>query len=176
MRTGAYSDAPGATTRRTYSKLVKTGTPGIFKRGDRYVVVYRDPAGKQRKKHAATLAEARSLKATLVADVVRGEHVAESKVAFAGYAKSWIETYSGRTSRGIRDVTLADYRRALGLDADGKPTGSGAVAFFGRTPLKAIRPQDVKRYAASVAARGVARNTVRLAVAPVRALLADAHE
>ncbi len=43
-------------------------------------------------------------------------------------------------------------------------------------PLAAIRPQDVKGYAAHVAARGVARNTVRLAVAPVKALLATAHE
>jgi hypothetical protein len=34
----------------------------------------------------------------------------------------------------------------------------------------------VKGYAAHVAARGVARNTVRLAVAPVKALLATAHE
>jgi integrase len=34
----------------------------------------------------------------------------------------------------------------------------------------------VKAYAAKVAARGVARNTVRLAVAPVKAMLATAHE
>jgi integrase len=43
-------------------------------------------------------------------------------------------------------------------------------------PLAAIRAQDVKAYAAQVAARGVARNTVRLAIAPVKAMLATAHE
>ena len=49
--------------------LVKTTTPGIYKRGSRYVVRYRDPNGKQRKRFARTLAEARDLKATLTADV-----------------------------------------------------------------------------------------------------------
>jgi integrase len=157
--------------------LTKTGTPGIFKRGPgSYVVVYRDTTGKQRKKCARTLAEARTVKSTLTADVKRGEYMEESRIVFADYAATWIQTYGGRTSRGIRPVTLADYRRSLGLDAEGKPTGSGAVEFFGRTPLRAIRPQDVKRYASSVASRGVARNTVRLAVAPVRALLATAFE
>jgi integrase len=68
------------------------------------------------------------------------------------------------------------YRGELGLDAEGNPTGKGAVAYFSRMPLAAIRAQDVKAYAAQVAARGLARNTVRLAVAPVKAMLATAHE
>jgi len=54
-------------------RLVKTSTPGIYKRGGRYVVVFRDPHGKQRKRSAKTLAEARDLKAALTADVKRGE-------------------------------------------------------------------------------------------------------
>jgi integrase len=157
-------------------RMVRTGTPGIYRKGSRYVVVFRDPHGKQRKRSARTLAEARTLKAALTADVNRSEYVAETRVSFAEYAVRWIATYDGRTARGIRAGTLRDYRRALGLDADGEPTGGGAVAYFGRTPLSAIRAQDVKAYAAHVAARGVARNTVRLAVAPVRALLATAHE
>jgi integrase len=116
------------------------------------------------------------LKAALTADVKRSEYVEESRLSFADYAKRWIETYDGRTARGIRAGTLRDYRRALGLDAEGNITGTGAIAHFGRTPLAAIRPQDVKAYATLVAARGVARNTVRLAVAPVKAMLATAHE
>jgi integrase len=91
-------------------------------------------------------------------------------------ASRWIASYDGRTARGIRPATLAAYRGELGLDADGKPTGKGAVAYFGRTPLAAVTAQDVKAYAAQVAARGVARNTVRLAVAPVKAMLATALE
>jgi integrase len=41
---------------------------------------------------------------------------------------------------------------------------------------KTIEPRDVKAYAERVAARGVAPNTVRLALAPVKALLATAVE
>lgn len=167
---------PAASSQTSGVRLVKTSTPGIYKKQNRYVVVFRDPSGRQRKRSARTLAEARTLKAALTADVKRSEYHEESKVAFVDYARNWIDTYDGRTSRGIRAGTLRDYRRTLGLDEQGEPTGTGAVAYFGRMPLAAIRPQDVKQYAAQVAARGVARNTVRLAVAPVKALLATAHE
>jgi integrase len=158
------------------TRLIRTATPGIYRKDNRYIVVFRDPSGRQRKRSARTLAEARAVKSSLTADVNRNEYVAESKVSFTDYAKRWIETYDGRTARGIRSHTLRDYRRQLGLDADGEATGRGAVTHFGRTPLAAIRPQDVKAYAAKVAARGVARNTVRLALAPVKAMLATAHE
>jgi hypothetical protein len=39
------------------AKLETTATPGIYKRGNRYCLVYRDPYGKQRKRAARTLAE-----------------------------------------------------------------------------------------------------------------------
>src|SRR5436190_3598291 len=105
-------------------RLVKTSTPGIYKRGGRYTVVYRDPHGKQRKRSARTLAEAREVKATLTADVKRGEYRAFSKVTFSEYAPEWIASYTGRTSRGIRPETLADYRSDLERIA---------IPFFGRT-------------------------------------------
>ena len=53
--------------------LVKTKTPGIFKKNARYVVIFRDSSGRQRKRFARTMAEARDLKALLTADVRRGE-------------------------------------------------------------------------------------------------------
>jgi integrase len=157
-------------------RLVKTSTPGIYKRGSRYVLIFRDPHGRQRKRSARTLAEARDLKATLTADVKRGEYRALAKVTFADYAAEWIEGYQGRTSRGIRPETLADYRRDLGLTADGNPSGDGALAFFGRMQLATIEPRDVKRYAATLAERGLAPGSVRNLLAPVRALLATAFE
>jgi integrase len=175
--------------------LVKTATPGIYKRGSRYVVVIRDPYGKQRKKSARTLAEARDLKSTLTADVARGEYRAVSKVGFTEYALEWIEHYGGRTSRGIREQTKADYKDRL---------EQYAIPFFGRMQLAAIEPRDLKRFAAHVAESGLtcrscrgeveqrlrcracagsglrpgrmAANSVRLALAPVKALLATAHE
>jgi integrase len=159
--------------------LVRTSVPGVYKRGNRYVVRYRDHRGKERKRFARTLAEARDLKATLTADVKRGEYRALSRVSFAEYAPTWIGSYAGRTSRGIRDVTRRDYARELGLDPDTREPldpPRGAVAFFGRMRLAEIEPRDVKEYAASVAARGVSANTVRIALAPVKALLATAVE
>jgi hypothetical protein len=76
-------------------RLVKTGTPGIYRRGSRYVVVFRDPHGKQRRRSVRTLAEARDLKAALTADVRRGEYRTLSRVSFADYAAEWIESYQG---------------------------------------------------------------------------------
>ena len=66
--------------------LVRTGVAGVYRRGSRYVVVFRDPQGRQRKRFARTLAEARDLKAMLRADVSRGEYRAQSRVTFADYA------------------------------------------------------------------------------------------
>ncbi len=173
-------DMPSAEDRR----LVKTATPGIYKRDNRYIVRYRDPRGRQRKRFARTLAEARDGKATLTADVKRGEYRALSRVTFREYAPTWIKSYAGRTSRGLRDGTRADYARELGLDPEtGEPVDPerAAVKFFGRMRLPEIEPRDVKEYAAEVASRKVgdrlvSTNTVRLALAPVKALLATAVE
>jgi integrase len=175
--------------------LVRTATPGIYKRGSRYVVVFRDAYGKQRKRSARTLAEARDLRSTLTADVARGEYRAVSKVGFTEYALEWLAHYGGRTSRGIREQTKADYQDRL---------VQYAIPFFGRMQLAAIEPRDLKRFAAHVAESGLtcrtcrgdverrlrcracggsgrrvgrmAPNSVRLALAPVKALLATAHE
>jgi integrase len=83
---------------------------------------------------------------------------------------------------GVGETTLADLRRGLGLDADGNPTGGGAIAFLGGRRLAEIEPRDLRAYAVHVAKRGgrrgrpVARDTIRLALAPVKALPATAAE
>jgi integrase len=154
----------------------RTKYPGIYKRGARYSFPYTDPQGKQRWGTARTLAEAREAKAAMTADVIRGEYRALSKITFGEYAPEWLRTYTGRTRRGIRAETLADYARALGIAPDGTPTGLGAVAYFGRMKLSEIEPRTVKGYATKIASTGAAKDTVRLALAPVKALLATAVE
>ena len=178
MRERAYSDSDAENYARPApsDKLVRTSTPGIYKKGSRYMVTFYDQAGKQRKRSARTLADARTLKALLAAEVARGDHFPETRITFADYAATWISTYEGRTVRGIRPGTLRAYRDALGLDADGRPTGRGAVAYFGRTRLASIRARDLKGYAAQLAAQGLARNTIRIALAPVKAMFATAVE
>ena len=59
--------------------MEKTRTPGIFKRGSRYLFTYR-AGGKQRWKSARTLEEARRRKAERLADVGRGEYEERSRV------------------------------------------------------------------------------------------------
>src|SRR4051794_24452665 len=107
--------------------MVRTSTPGVFKRGSRYVVVHYVPGGRQRKQSARTMAEARDLKAMLTADVRRGEYRSLSRRTFAEYTAAWMVSYSGRTSSGIREDSLDRYRQQLGLDGAGQLTGDGAI-------------------------------------------------
>jgi integrase len=132
----------------------------------RYCVVFRDWQGKQRKRSARTLAEARKLKASLTTDVDRGEFI-DSRITFAEYAPEWIDRYRGRTKRGIKPETLTDYRKRLERDA---------FPYFARRRLSHIRPRDIKEYAALLEKQGASVGTVRIKLAPVKALLADALE
>jgi integrase len=148
-------------------KMIRTATPGIYKRGSRYAVVVRDRTGRQIKRSAMTLAEAKALKASLVTDIRRGEFRELSRATFADYARQWTETYTGRTGRGIRPDTLAGYADEL---------RRFAVPHFGRMRLAEVEPRDIKAYVTELSRRGFAPNTVRLALAPVRAMFATAVE
>jgi len=210
------------------SPLVKTRTPGIYKRGRKWVATWRDPHGQPRKKSAATEREAKAIKAAMEADMRRGEYREQERVTFVDYAARWIATFRGRTSRGIRQETLDDYRRDLGpltkeewdawqaeqrrleervrervamvvrekagrndraaverleeqtarlrAELERVRSRGGAAAFFRRMQLSAIRPQDIKEYAGTLAARGLSPGSIRNALAPLRAMLADAFE
>jgi hypothetical protein len=95
------------------AKLERTRTPGIFRRGSKYVVIYRDGDGRQRKKSARTLDVARKLKAALETEVATGQHLPASRLRFGEYALEWVSRYQGRGSRGFRETTRDEYRRDL---------------------------------------------------------------
>jgi integrase len=143
----------------------RTALPGVYRRGNRYVVTYTDPAGRRRKRSARTIAEARLLKAELTTDVARGEFREHSRVRFDEYARQWIRTYQGRTGRGIRPTTVEEYRRDLEIHA---------IPYFGRRLLTDIDPRHVKLLAKALADGGRAPGTVRVIIAPLRALFATA--
>lgn len=107
------------------------------------------------------------MKAALVGDVARGEYRELSRVALVDYAEAWAATYTGRTGRGVRPATLADYRRDL---------DRWALPFFGTRRLSEIEPQDVKRFAAHLRDAGLSPARVRNVMAPLRAMLATAVE
>jgi integrase len=141
--------------------------PGFWRRGESVCFKYRDSRRKQRWASASTIAAAKKLKAQLETDVARGELDERSRVTFASYARAWLDTYAGRTSKGLTEATRDDYRKRLEQDA---------IPFFGEMRLQDVRPLDLKEFAAHVAGRGVKPNTVRLALAPVKALFATAFE
>jgi integrase len=92
--------------------LIKTKTPGVYKRGGWYVFSYR-VEGKQRWESCRTLDEARSAKAARLTDLSRGEYQERSKLALREYALEWVERYQGTGRRGFREETRDEYRVLL---------------------------------------------------------------
>ena len=122
------------------ARLEKTRTPGIFKRGSRYVFSYRDEQGIQRWESCRTMDEARRAKAARATDIARGEFEQRSRVTFRAYAEDWIERYLGRRKGGFRDATRDEYRRQL---------QQYIYPFFGdKITLREIRPKRVSQFVA----------------------------
>lgn len=139
------------------------GHPGIYTKGTRYVVVWRH-RGRQRKRSFRTLSEARRFKATTRA----GETQPTSREPFQTYARRWAATYTGRTARGLDAGTRESYLRSL---------ERVAIPWFGNTRLDEIDAPMLREFIAHLAhERGLAPATVRRYYAPVRAMLATAHE
>jgi len=141
--------------------------PGVYRRGSRYAVVYRDRQGRQHKRSAPSFAEARLLKSTLAAGVAHGEYASVSRVTLAEYLPEWLSTYAGRTNHGVRAQTKREYRQDLERHA---------LPFFGQTRLVEIEPREIKRFIASLLEQGLRSSSVRRRLAPLRALLATAVE
>lgn len=88
--------------------LERTRTPGIYKRGNRYVVTWRH-RGKQHKQSFRTYEEAREAKAQRQA----GHGRPVSKVRLEDYFSEWIETANSIEAVATQDpVTAANGRAA----------------------------------------------------------------
>ncbi len=110
-----HSDRDGCGDKR---RLVKTKTPGVFKRVDGhgatvgYVAVIR-VAGRQRKRNANTYDAARRIKRESETDRDRGELQAPTAIAFLPFLDEWVERYRGQGRRGFRENTRDEYRRLI---------------------------------------------------------------
>jgi integrase len=159
--------------------MVKTRTPGIFKRGSRYVFSYR-VNGKQTWEACRTLDEARRAKSARTTDIERGEFEERSRVTLHTYAKAWIERYQGRGRRGFRENTRDEYRRVL---------DQHVLPYFPeRTKLTEITPSRVASFVGHLCEQTkpaptkddkdrrvlLSDSTVRNIMAPLRACLATA--
>jgi len=83
---------------------------------------------------------------------------------FREYADAWLEDYADRQLKPSTANFYREYLRMYVLPA------------FGDSRLDQIRRDAVKRWLAELAARGLARNTVRLAVSTLRVILNAAIE
>lgn len=151
--------------------LVKTRTPGVFKRGSRYVFSYR-VNGKQRWESCRTLEEARRAKSARQTDIGRGEFEDRSRLTLHDYANEWVERYHGRGRRGFREDTRDDYRRQL---------KQYAFRYFPeRTRLTEVTPSAVAGFVGWLCdptkqeGRDLADSTIRNVMAPLRACLTTA--
>jgi integrase len=154
------------------------GHPGFFRRGEWVVFRYRDRRRRRQWGKAKSLRAAKELRATLVTDVLRGEHRATSKLTVEQYGRKWIESYVGRTSKPIEEHTREDYRVDL----------EEAYEYFAGMRLVDVEPQDVKSYAAELGRRPrkgkryakdrrpLSARTVRTKLAPLKAMFATAFE
>jgi integrase len=157
---------------------VKTKTPGIFKRGSRYVVVYR-VEGKQKWESFRTLDEARRAKSARTTDIERGEFEQRSRVTLREYAEAWIERYLGRGRGGFREGTRDEYRRQL---------DTYVIPYFGDAKLTEVTPSKVAAFIGHLCEQTkpaptkedkdrvvpLSDATVRNIMAPLRACLASA--
>ncbi len=88
MQDEKLSEASGGT--RKAAQLVKTSTPGIYKRGGRYVLVWTH-RGRQHKSFHRTLAEAREAKGQRQT----GSRRPSARQPFADYARAWLDGLPG---------------------------------------------------------------------------------
>lgn len=148
--------------RRSASKMKRTGTPGVFKRGSRYVVVWRH-RGRQHKEFFATLAEAREAKGRRQA----GERRPASRIGFADYFAGWIESYAGRTSRGFSGTSRIEYRRAI---------ETHALPRWGTWRLADLEPSDVRELFGELHRAGASTSSISKLRAVLGAMFATAVE
>ncbi len=117
----------------------RTSTPGIYKRGNRYVFRYLDPVTRKRRYGTArTKAAAIRERTRTLAAIDEGTWRAPMKSTFVDYAREWVAGYSGAGARGIREATRKEYERDI----------QRAIGFYGEAlHLALLDAASVRRYA-----------------------------
>jgi integrase len=144
------------------TKMERTRHPGIYKRGGRYVVVWRH-RGRQHKSFHRTLDEARQAKVRRLA----GDSRPASRESFATYARKWLNSYQGRTARGLAERTRATYRRDI---------EHWVTPYFSGVRLEEVEPPDVRAFIQHLDGAGLRPASIRAILAPVKAMYATAVE
>lgn len=154
-----------------HRRLVHTGTPGIYRRGHRYVAVTYD-RGKRIKTTHDTKAEACRAR---VRRCLRPS--AAGRERFEDYVERWLVEYRGRTSRGLAPSTRDAYASTM---------RTHVVPYFRGRRIGDIGRADVKRFIdhlATLSSRNsrdpttrLAGSTIRKILTPLKAMFAEAYE
>jgi hypothetical protein len=102
------SDERHRTLLKLVLPLIRIESPGVYRRGSCYVVVYRS-GGRQCKQSAVTRLEARTLKLERDADAREQRR----GPALHAYALDWLGRYAGSGHDSVRENTRREYRRLL---------------------------------------------------------------
>ncbi len=172
--TTVRADSQGCGDKR---RLVKTKTPGVYKRVDGegniigYVAVI-EVAGKQRKRSARTYGAARRIKRESDTNRDRGELQEPTAIAFRAFLDEWVERYRGQGRRGFRENTRDEYRRLIANYAH--PFFSSKLKLIDVTTFKLARFVD---WLADEDEQGkrLSDSTIANIVIPLRAALTTAN-
>lgn len=172
--TTVRADSQGCGDKR---RLVKTKTPGVYKRVDGegniigYVAVI-EVAGKQRKRSARTYGAARRIKRESDTDRDRGELQEPTAIVFRAFLDEWVDRYRGQGRRGFRENTRDEYRRLIANYAH--PFFSSKLKLIDVTTFKLARFVD---WLADEDEQGkrLSDSTIANIVIPLRAALTTAN-
>jgi len=154
-----------------HRQLIRTDTPGIYRRGSRYVAITHHDGRRSKTTHD-TKAEARRAREQRAIS-----QVSPSRERFEDYAERWVAEYRGRTARGLAPSTRDAYALAM---------RTYVLPYFRGMRIGDIGRADVKRFIDHLAAIPVrhrqkgathlAASTIRTIMTPLKAMLAEAYE
>jgi integrase len=144
------------------AKLEKTRTPGVFKRGSRYVVTFRHRGPSTARASAPTRRRARRRLAATAGSASRP------------LASAWPSTPSAGSAATAGGPRVASRSRRWSCTAAGST--STVLPFLGWMRLREVGADDVREWMGWLERRGASANTVRQARAALSAMFATARE
>lgn len=157
-------------------KLERTSSPGIYRRhnvgcpGKRckcpYVVIWRGANQKQHRQMFPTWELAREHKGTI--DSGKTTREPQSRTTVGAYYEEWIDTYAGRTSRGLESTTRNEYRMSFENHVLPLP--------IARARMRDLTARHVRDWLKGLEKRGATPSAIRKAKAALSVMLASARE
>ena len=147
-------------------KEERTKYPGIYARSDGAYLVRFKERGRSRKRVFRTMALAREFKGQIDGG---GKRRSESRETLDSYSEAWIESYRGRTARGLDEGTRVEYRRSLDRHITPRK-------YLGGIKLRDLGSRDISEWFVRLERDGVPAPTIRKAKRALSVMLATAAQ